>query len=126
MGGPAVVSVAPVPLAGRFVGRSLGTRPGSGRRGQGERGPERGFEFPGPGPGLRYFDLPLALAADDPHGGVQDPVAQRLGFSVSAPRSSFAGFRFPRDVILVAVRWYPRYSLSYRDVEELGRTWHRG
>ena len=38
---------------------------------------------------------------------------------VPAPRSSFAGFRFPPDVILVAVRWYLRYGLSYRDVEEL-------
>jgi hypothetical protein len=36
-----------------------------------------------------------------------------------APRSSFAGFRFPLEVILVAVRWYLRYGLSYRDVEEL-------
>ena len=31
----------------------------------------------------------------------------------------FAGFRFPREVISVAVRWYLRYGLSYRDVEEL-------
>src|SRR5437764_326939 len=38
---------------------------------------------------------------------------------VSALRSSFAGFRYPPDVILVAVRWYLRYALSYRDVEEL-------
>ncbi|MGH3791452.1 MAG: IS6 family transposase [Pseudonocardiaceae bacterium] len=38
---------------------------------------------------------------------------------VPASRSSFTGFRFPPDVILVAVRWYPRYGLSYRDVEEL-------
>ncbi|HKR51521.1 MAG TPA: hypothetical protein VJT72_18455 [Pseudonocardiaceae bacterium] len=38
---------------------------------------------------------------------------------VSAPRSGFAGFRFPPDVITVAVRWYLRYGLSYRDVEEL-------
>ncbi len=36
-----------------------------------------------------------------------------------APRSSFAGFRFPPEVITVAVRWYLRYGLSYRDVEEL-------
>ena len=36
-----------------------------------------------------------------------------------APRSSFAGFRFPSDVIMTAVRWYLRYGLSYRDVEEL-------
>jgi len=33
--------------------------------------------------------------------------------------SSFAGFRFPPEVILLAVRWYLRYGLSYRDVEEL-------
>jgi transposase-like protein len=38
---------------------------------------------------------------------------------VPVPRSAFAGFRFPADVILVAVRWYLRYGLSYRDVEEL-------
>jgi transposase, IS6 family len=35
------------------------------------------------------------------------------------PRSAFAGFRFPSDVIVVAVRWYLRFGLSYRDVEEL-------
>ena len=33
--------------------------------------------------------------------------------------SAFAGFRFPPDVILLAVRWYLRFGLSYRDVEEL-------
>ena len=38
---------------------------------------------------------------------------------VPAPRSSFAGFRFPPDVIIVAARWYLRFGLSYRDVEEL-------
>jgi hypothetical protein len=38
---------------------------------------------------------------------------------VLPPRSAFAGFRFPPDVIMVAVRWYLRYGLSYRDVEEL-------
>jgi transposase-like protein len=35
------------------------------------------------------------------------------------PPSAFAGFRFPPDVILLAVRWYLRFALSYRDVEEL-------
>jgi transposase-like protein len=35
------------------------------------------------------------------------------------PRSAFAGFRFPPDIIVVAVRWYLRFGLSYRDVEEL-------
>jgi IS6 family transposase len=33
--------------------------------------------------------------------------------------SAFSGFRFPPEVIVVAVRWYLRYNLSYRDVEEL-------
>jgi len=37
---------------------------------------------------------------------------------VQAP-SAFAGFRFPPEVILLAVRWYLRYGLSYRDLEEL-------
>ena len=37
----------------------------------------------------------------------------------SPPCSAFAGFRFPAEVIVVAVRWYLRYGLSYRDVEEL-------
>ena len=34
-------------------------------------------------------------------------------------RSAFAGYRFPAEVILVAVRWYLRFGLSYRDVAEL-------
>jgi IS6 family transposase len=33
--------------------------------------------------------------------------------------SAFKGFRFPSEIIVLAVRWYLRYSLSYRDVEEL-------
>lgn len=36
-----------------------------------------------------------------------------------APRSAFVGYRFPPDVITLAVRWYLRFGLSYRDVEEL-------
>jgi transposase, IS6 family len=39
--------------------------------------------------------------------------------SRSKPSSAPAGYRFPREVIALAVRWYPRYGLSYRDVEEL-------
>jgi IS6 family transposase len=35
------------------------------------------------------------------------------------PQSAFTGFRFPPAVIVVAVRWYLRFGLSYRDVEEL-------
>lgn len=36
-----------------------------------------------------------------------------------SPRSAFAGFRFPPEIIVLSVRWYLRYGLSYRDVEEL-------
>ena len=36
-----------------------------------------------------------------------------------SPSPAPAGYRFPREVIAVAVRWYLRYGLSYRDVQEL-------
>jgi len=32
---------------------------------------------------------------------------------------SFKGMRFPIDVILVCIRWYVAYPLSYRHIEEL-------
>ncbi|MBT3312711.1 MAG: IS6 family transposase [Desulfobacula sp.] len=32
---------------------------------------------------------------------------------------NFKGTHFPKGVILQAVFWYLRYSLSYRDIEEL-------
>jgi hypothetical protein len=38
---------------------------------------------------------------------------------LSPLQSAFAGFRFPSDVIVLAVRWYLRFSPSYRDIEEL-------
>jgi len=37
----------------------------------------------------------------------------------SVVQAAFAGFCFPPDVIVLAVRWYLRFALSYRDVEEL-------
>ena len=37
----------------------------------------------------------------------------------AVPSSAFRGFRFPPEIIVLAVRWYLRYGLSYRDVEEL-------
>ena len=46
-----------------------------------------------------------------------DPAAHRA--LLGAAPSGLAGFRFPPDVIVVAVRWYLRFGLSYRDVEEL-------
>ena len=36
-----------------------------------------------------------------------------------ATGSTFAGFSFLPDVIVLAVRWYLRFALSHRDVEEL-------
>jgi transposase, IS6 family len=42
--------------------------------------------------------------------------------SISRQRPSpaaFAGFRYPPEVIMLAVRWYLRFGLSYRDLEEL-------
>jgi IS6 family transposase len=35
------------------------------------------------------------------------------------PGSAFKGFRFPPEIIVLAVRWYLQYGLSYRDLEEL-------
>jgi transposase-like protein len=43
---------------------------------------------------------------------------RRPGPAPIAP-SAFAGFCFPPDVIVLAVRWYLRFPLSYRDIEEL-------
>jgi transposase-like protein len=34
-------------------------------------------------------------------------------------RSAFARFFYPPEVIVLAVRWYLRFALSYRDIEEL-------
>ncbi|WP_233494865.1 hypothetical protein [Ruegeria sp. A3M17] len=34
-------------------------------------------------------------------------------------RSPFKHHRFPREIILCAVRWYRRYPLSYQDVVDL-------
>jgi transposase-like protein len=39
----------------------------------------------------------------------------RLG---PVPQSAFAGFRFPPEVIVLAVHWYLRFGLSYPDLEE--------
>ena len=36
-----------------------------------------------------------------------------------AAESAFTGLRFPAEVIVVGIRCYLRYNLSYRDIEEL-------
>jgi transposase, IS6 family len=43
----------------------------------------------------------------------------RALYRLVLPTSAFAGFRFPPEVITLAVRWYLRFGQSYRDVEEL-------
>jgi transposase, IS6 family len=50
---------------------------------------------------------------------LRDEAGRDTGRMTPSSPSAFAGFRFPREVISVAVRWYLRYALSYRDVEEL-------
>jgi transposase-like protein len=84
---------------------------------------------------------PASLGAGEPGGWVEDrrgvndegtvalavtqPKSKAPGMSSHHPRpapaarSPFAGFRFPPDVIVPATRWYLRFGLSYRDVEEL-------
>ena len=39
--------------------------------------------------------------------------------SGSLPPSAFRGFRYPPEVIVLPVRWYLRYGLSYRYLEEM-------
>ena len=54
-----------------------------------------------------------------PEADFWNPTGLKPHRTAPPPRSSFTGFRFPLEVILLAVRWYLRYSLSYRDVENL-------
>ncbi len=43
----------------------------------------------------------------------------RMNHPSAAESTCFAGYRFPPEVIVLAVRWYLRYGLFYREVEEL-------
>jgi hypothetical protein len=66
----------------------------------------------------------IRIAGDVPHPGGAVALVDRGWLETDAMTSSgsssvFAGFLFPPEVISVAVRWYLRYGLSYRDVEEL-------
>jgi hypothetical protein len=61
----------------------------------------------------RFWTLTGTVALADRSGRETGSVTS------SGSSSVFAGFRFPRAVIAVAVRWYLRYGLSYRYVEEL-------
>jgi IS6 family transposase len=44
---------------------------------------------------------------------------RRSTVRLPVPVSAFAWYRFALEVIVLAVRWYLRYGLSYRDLEEL-------
>jgi hypothetical protein len=67
----------------------------------------------------------------EPSGSVPEPWLNealrvrnlRVAPFVQPPNSAFAGFRFPPEVILIAVCWYLRYGLYYRDLEELIAEW---
>jgi IS6 family transposase len=52
-------------------------------------------------------------------GGDSGGMLRLLARPVPVASSAFKGFRFPPEVIVLAVRWYLRFGLSYRDVEEL-------
>jgi transposase-like protein len=78
--------------------------------------------------GLSYRDVQELLAERgvEVDGAVAPAVTKQTGAMrthrpcrASVPRSAFAGFCFPPEVIVLAVRWYLRFALSYRDVEEL-------
>ncbi len=63
---------------------------------------------------------PSPTSASDGTVALRDSGLRETGrVTASGSASAFAGFRFPPEVISVAVRWYLRYGLSYRDVEEL-------
>ena len=68
--------------------------------------------------GGQYHTCSGTVASAD-HGERQAGLMRRRSVRESTPRSGFAGFRFPPAVIILAVRWYLRYGLSYRDVKEL-------
>src|SRR6266540_1261235 len=66
--------------------------------------------------------LPVALlhwAQGRPSGETPAMRSHPDPYPHPAPSSAFAGYRFPPEVITLAVRWYLRFGLSYRDVEEL-------
>src|SRR6266545_4878026 len=71
---------------------------------------------PAPPTGARLGTVALAQ-----RGISETPVmrSHRYAHLRPTPTSAFAGYRFPTEVITLAVRWYLRFGLSYRDVEEL-------
>ena len=67
-------------------------------------------------PGPHHGAVAFAVSALEQRDYLHDHSSPSLR---SHRPSAFAGFRLPPDVIVLAVRWYLRFGLSYRDVEEL-------
>ena len=63
----------------------------------------------------RFLFRQLTTASNVPHS----KMTHHIGRTQPKDRSAFAGYRFPPEAIMLAVRWYLRYGLSYRDVEAL-------
>jgi transposase-like protein len=61
----------------------------------------------------------LAMAAWTSEAVGMRTCGPRSTLVARSARPAFVGFRFPPDVIVLAVRWYLRFGLSYRDIEEL-------
>jgi hypothetical protein len=75
---------------------------------------------PMPHVAIRVQTNGLSVAVTKGSVALADRSERETGGVMSSGSSSvFAAFRFSREVIAVAVRWYLRYGLSYRDVEEL-------
>src|SRR6266508_6407704 len=105
--------------------RTRGTGRGTGTSSRSRSRPLRGLEMAG-SPRRRHHAALVAMAWALLHWlwrpGVRDTPVMRSHLyhrPYPAPRSAFAGYRFPPEFITLAVRWYLRFGLSYRDVEEL-------
>ena len=92
---------------------SIGDRPGS----DPQLTPEP-VTAPAP-PTLPHIDGHAGRAGDLEWALLRCGIGQPGDCPMTGSGSAFVGFRFPPEVIAVAVRWYLRYGLSYRDVEEL-------
>lgn len=66
----------------------------------------------------REKDGSVALSVHRAYGEADEMTRRRSCPPIQPGSAAFAGFRFPPEVILLAVRWYLRVGLSY-DPEEL-------
>ena len=69
--------------------------------------------------GFRFVRGRCCVGADPECGETPAMRRRRSSPPVDLDRSAFSGFRFPAEVIILAVRWYLRFGLSFRDLEEL-------